>query len=326
MTDDPELDWLIELRPLPEPPTQGETARARAALIAHGGRRRRVRRRAQGAIAVALLAGAGATLLVAEDPAARPAPGGARHAIASTPTQTAPVAAPTPSGAAPGTTEPTLVSLALDVRRIRKPPGDATLVSYHYVRTGRHALRFWEVNLFSDRGPRLLRQLAARPESRDLRAPDPSPRHLARRTRRDRPHGRPLSCRGPPRRAGNDRRRSQVDARRAAGPRQAPPDIPARPAPISPLHPTDAAPGGRQLRLAAVRGGARTGCRAPPGARCRTGGAEHDPGRAPGADHGRRTARAPGPVGAPAAISSASGCTQEPASQFARSTAAISTC
>jgi hypothetical protein len=154
MTDDPDLDWLIEHRPLSEPPTDAETARARNALIAQGDRRRRTRRRAQGAIAVALLAGAGATLLVTEHTPSRPALRVPRHAIASTPPQTAPTTAPTtPSGAAPGTPEPTLVSLALDVRRIRKPPGNATLVAYHYVRTGRHALRFWEVNLFTDRGP-----------------------------------------------------------------------------------------------------------------------------------------------------------------------------
>jgi hypothetical protein len=148
MTDDHELEWLINHRPDIPLASPASTAHARTALLAHADRRRQARKRKQAAIAVALLAAAGAALFVTEATAGHRSPGGARPTIATAPSQPAP-----PSTSFPRTTNSTLVSLAIHVRRSRQPQGNATLVVYHFVQGGKIAQRFWSFNLYTDRGP-----------------------------------------------------------------------------------------------------------------------------------------------------------------------------
>jgi hypothetical protein len=151
MIQDYDTDWLATHRPSPDAPSAAATTDARAALIAHGIRRQRARRRTGALAAVGVLV-AGAAVIVAIGGGPRPA------AIGRSP---APLAI-APPGAARGAATRTapstpLVRLAADVRLMPTPPqpGDATLVVRDTLINGSHVVDgavYGGYDLYTDSG------------------------------------------------------------------------------------------------------------------------------------------------------------------------------
>lgn len=154
MSHDTEIDWLLEERPEPDAPSSASTDRARAALLAHGDRVRRGRRRRSGALAVGgvLAAGAAAAVVVGQG-------GQGGHVARHRSHQTLAIAGRT-DGRAPRTgarSSTPLVALAADVRRLpaRPQPGDATLVVRYTILDGHHRIGgavYGGYDLYTDSG------------------------------------------------------------------------------------------------------------------------------------------------------------------------------
>ncbi len=161
MNHDTDLDWLLERWPDPAPPSRTSTEHARAALLAHGAKRRRDRRRSVTA-AVGVTAVAGIGLAVGLSQLGHPP--AHRHArLGIAPRTVTPVAGAAPDGSTP------LVRLAADVRRLApgQRRGNATLVARYTVLNGHHSINgvvYGGYDLYTDSGryywaPDSLRQL-----------------------------------------------------------------------------------------------------------------------------------------------------------------------
>lgn len=134
MNHDAEIDWLLEQRPDPAAPSRPSTEQARAALLAHGTKRRQARRRSARA-AIGVTAAAAVALAVGISQLGHVAAhrSHARFAIAPRRATHAPAASGHPSTP--------LVRLAADVRRLpaRRQRGNATLVVRYTVLNGHHS-------------------------------------------------------------------------------------------------------------------------------------------------------------------------------------------
>jgi hypothetical protein len=146
MTHSYDTDWLVTHRPQPDAPSSRTTADAREALIAHGLRRQRGRRRTFALTAAGVLAVGVAGIAT----------------IGATPPPAAVGRSPVTLGRAPrgpargGPTTP-LVRLAADVHRLRSPvqPGNATLVVRYTLLKGVHEIDgavYGGYDLYTDSG------------------------------------------------------------------------------------------------------------------------------------------------------------------------------
>jgi hypothetical protein len=162
MNHDTEMNWLLEQRPDPAAPSRSSTETARAALLAHGAKRRRDRQRS-GGLAIALAITIALTIA----------------GLIGRPGHAAPRRAPVNLSIAPKTTiddsaggmhrSAPLVRLAADVRRLeaRRQPGNATLVVRYTTLSGHHridAAAYGGYDLYTDSGryywaPNSLQQL-----------------------------------------------------------------------------------------------------------------------------------------------------------------------
>jgi hypothetical protein len=153
MHSDTDLKWLVEHRPDPLPPSPASTEDARASLLAHGVRRRRVRQRAGTLAAVAV--GAGAAAVVAVVVTGHSASKRSHHTISAQ--RPAPWAVVKPPRTEVHVSRTPLTILVGDVRMLRpRPPrGDATLVVRYTVINGHHKIDgavYGGYDLYTDAG------------------------------------------------------------------------------------------------------------------------------------------------------------------------------
>lgn len=159
MSHDYDLDWLTEHRPEPDGPSPAGTERARAALIAHGARRRQARRRT-GTLAAAGVLAAVAVVAVTAGSTGHVRSGRSSMTIAVAPTTTTrrpTTATSVASRSATAGAQTPLVQLAADVRTLPSPPqtGDATLVVRDTAINGSHVVDgavYGGYDLYTDSG------------------------------------------------------------------------------------------------------------------------------------------------------------------------------